>query len=101
MQVDALTSELHLRIEELQSLQRSSTASAEALRAAAEVERQGTAAELAAVVARQQQLNAELTECRTHAEQERLRRTAAEGTLQQHMGVRKLQDILGVVSPDE
>jgi hypothetical protein len=100
MQVDALTGELHTRIEELQSVQRSSATSAEELRTAAETERQGAAAELATVVAWQQQLNADLTECRTSVEQERVRRKAAEEMLQQHAAVRMLQGVFSMMFRD-
>jgi hypothetical protein len=87
MQVDALTGELHTRIEELQSVQRSSATS-------------GAAAELATVVAWQQQLNADLTECRTSVEQERVRRKAAEEMLQQHAAVRMLQGVFSMMFRD-
>ena len=51
------------------------------------MERQGTAAEVAAAVGRQQQLTAELTACQVSAEHERLRREAAEESLQLHAEV--------------
>lgn len=82
-----LTTELHARTSELQSLQLSSDAALQDLTAAANADREAAAMATDAAAARQEQLDADLARCRASAEQELQRRVSAEQTAKQHAEV--------------